>query len=347
MLLCSWGILVLPTPAQQLQEVVDQSSEFEVVTVLSGLDNPAGLAVRKIGQFDLFLSESGAGRVWQLSTKDPEQKQEVITGFATNRFNNQLPYQVGPLSLAFLTQRSKLIVGNSGQPNGKDQLSVFTLPQDGRVLDAQADITHSLGPQRGGPKVSAGSVNFLGISRVDNAPEMFLSVGGDNDQGIILKAGIEANRLVYLKPFGGRQQVSSNPGGIARIPSPRPPFLVVGNIGSYDTPKDGSLLFFVPNSGELAMKLSTGLHDIMSIIYSPSGQLYVADFAWIEESDGGIYRIEDVRVDGMQGCRAVKIANVSHPMDMAFSRDGSLYVTAFGPGENEKQGALLKITGSF
>ena len=137
------------------------------------------------------------------------------------------------------------------------------------------------------------------------------------------------------------------PAGIAVIPAPRPAFLVVALIGSRATPHDSRLAFFVPATGELAMNLPTGLHDIVSLAYSPSGQLYAADFSWHDEQAGGVFRIDDARVDGRQTCRAVKVASVVRPLGLVFTPDGSLFVTAFGAGENTKQGTLIKVTGDF
>ncbi|MCG8448708.1 MAG: hypothetical protein MI725_03885 [Pirellulales bacterium] len=346
-----WSLATYAAAQQQPESALsgDESSDFQVETLLSNLDNPTGLAVRlnrlKTGPYELLLAESGAGRVLQLTTDKPEGFREVIVGFPTNPFNNQLPYRVGPLGLEFLPARSKLIVGDSGQPDGRDLVSVYTLPADGKTLDA-TNRDHSVGPLRNNADADPGNVNFLAMTKA--AGMVFLSAGKEEDQGVILKAGIEANRLAYLQPFPGKRNTSGRaPGGIALIPPPRPSFLVVAEIGSLDSPGDSMLTFYVPSTGKAAMSLPTGLHDIVSLAYSPSGQLYAADFAWADEGAGGVYRLDDVRVEGKQGCRAVRIASVTRPLGMAFTRDGALYVTAFGSGKNEKQGLLLKITGNL
>jgi len=327
----------------------DESVNFRVEVVLRHLDNPCGLIARptrsKEGPYDLFLAESGAGRVLHVSTASPNDYRPVISGFPTNDFNKRLAFRIGPLGLAFLTPRSKLIVGDSGQPNGNDLVSVYTLPADGEVLDATKP-DHSAGPLRNRPGTDAGNVNFLSMAK--SGEMVYVSVGGDDDQGVILKAGIESDRLAYLKPLPTNASTSGGaPGGIAMIPPPRPTFLVVSQIGSFETPGDSSLTFYGPATGEKAMSLPTGLHDMVSLAYSPSGQLYTADFAWAEENAGGVYRLDDVRRAGKQGCRAVRIASITRPMALAFTSDGTLWVTAFGSGMNTKQGQLLKITGDL
>ena len=336
-------------PPASVVPIGDESASFEVETILSDLDNPCGLTVRPTrttsGPYDLFLAESGAGRILQLSTAKPDEFREVIVGFRTNPFNDHLPYRVGPLGLAFLT-RSKLMVGDSGNPSGSDLLSVYILPSDGKAVQASGP-DHSVGPLRNREGTDSGSINFLAMAKTDEL--VYLSVGGDDDQGVLLKAGINSNRLDYLQPLL-IEDASRRPaarGGIAFIPPPQPPYLVVAEIGSYETPSDSSLVFYIPATGEMAMSLPTGLHDMMSLAYSPSGQLYATDFAWSDAPSGGVYRLDDVRIAGAQGCRAVRIASIPHPMSLTFTSDGVLYVTAFGNGENEKQGMLLKITGEL
>ena len=38
---------------------------------------------------------------------------------------------------------------------------------------------------------------------------------------------------------------------------------------------------------------------------------------------------------------------IVRPFGLAFTPDGTLFVTAFGAGENAKQGTLIKISGDF
>ncbi len=333
----------------------DAAEEFQVQTVLSGLQNPAGLAVRPSrqteGPFQLLLAESGAGRVLQLSTADPENYREVITGFPVNRLTKRLPYKIGPLALALLTRSSspqahcKLIVGDSGRPAGNDLVSVYKLAPDGQALDA-GQVDHSQGPLRNSPGAESGNVNFFGI--VKSSEMVYLAVGGDDGEGVILKGGIQANRLAYLQPFAGKHATGGRAStGIAVPPPPRPTFLVVAETGTWDLPADSTLTFYVPSTGESVMSLPVGLHDMIALAYSPSGRLYALDFAWADEQAGGVFRLDDVRVDGQQACQAVRIASLIRPLGLAFTPDGTLYVTALGPGENDSQGTLVKITGNL
>lgn len=326
----------------------DESSNYEMETIHNELDNPGGLAIRsgsaKTGPHEIFIAESGAGRVIRVATDEPQQIDEVITGFSQGSFGDDPTYRVGPLGLAFLT-RSKLIVAGGSADTGKNTIGVFALPEDGAPLTA-VELDHSVGPIKTGASTDQGEPILFGLASTDIA---LFTTWAEESQGWVLKSGIESNRLAYLQPFVSTKNATGvgRPTGIAVIPSPRPPFLVVAQMGSFETPHDSLLSFFIPSSGDLAMSLPTGLHDIIALAYSPSGQLYALDFSWADEAAGGVYRLDDARVDGRQACRPVRIAAVTRPAALAFAPDGSLYVAAFGEGENARQGLLVKITGEF
>ncbi|NOZ40409.1 MAG: hypothetical protein GXP24_09305 [Planctomycetes bacterium] len=325
----------------------DESSDFQTEVLLADLDNPTGIALRPThatsGPYELYFAESGAGRVLRVATNALEQVDEVLVDFPLGTLGQRPEYRVGPLGLAFIS-RTKLVVSSKGESPGADVLASFTLPSDDSVLTA-AEQDHAVGPLKAELAAQVDDLQFGELVMADRM--CFLTTGGQ--KGWVLKSGIEANRLAYLQPFIDLQKKVGYgaPAGIALIPHPRPAFLVVALMGSRDTPQDSRLTFFVPSSGELAMNLPTGLHDIISLAYSPTGQLYAADFSWHDAQAGGVYRIDDARLDGRQTCRAVKIASIVRPFSLAFAPDGSLFVTALGEGDNTKQGTLVKITGEL
>ena len=327
----------------------DESADYLTEILLGNLDNPAGLALRPVqkknGPYDLFIAESGAGRVVRVSTNALTEVDEVVVDFPLGTFGQEPAYRVGPLSLDFIS-RAKLVVGAKGESPGADSLASYTLPTDSSALTS-VEKDHAVGPLKAKIASSVDDLQFAGLAMADRT--CFVTSGGVDSQGWILKASISANRLASLRPFIDLEKKVGfgGPAGIAIIPEPRPAFLVVALAGSRETPHDSRLAFFVPSTGELAMNLPTGLHDILSLAYSPTGQLYAADFSWHDEQAGGVFRIDDARVDGRQTCRAVKIASVVRPFGLAFTPDGTLFVTAFGAGENAKQGTLIKITGDF
>ncbi len=331
----------------------DESASFTAEAVLSGLDNPWGMVIRAgrdtSGPHELFVAESGAGRVIRISTDQPDKIQEAIVGFPVHSLASSPAVRVGPLGLAFLT-RTKLIVTGGRREDGKQEVRVYVLPGDNSRL-AYDEHDHSVGPLRTSDPSKTSAGDLLAIATDETAA--FITLGGDSAGGRILKADIEKNRLETLRPFVSHRESNglAAPAGITFTPSDRPQFLVVAEQGSFLAPHDSRLTFYTVENGRLALSLSTGLHDIMGLTYSPTGQLYAVDCAWHDSvqgtGQGGVYRLDDARQEGRQACQAVKVASVTRGVALAFAPDGALYVTALGDGENAKQGTVIKITGKF
>jgi len=327
----------------------DESAGFTAEAVLSGLDNPWGLVIRAgrdpLGPHELFVAESEAGRVIRISTDQPDKIQEAIVGFPVHSLASSPAVRVGPLGLTFLT-RTKLIVTGSRGEEGDREVRVYVLPGDNSQL-AYDEHDHSVGPMRTSDPSKTSAGDLLAIATDETAA--FVTLGGASAGGRILKADIEKNRLETLRPFVSHQKSNglAAPAGITFTPSDRPQFLVVAEQGSLNTPHDSRLTFYALETGRLALSLITGLHDIMGLAYSPTGQLYAVDCAWHDTGQGGVYRLDDARQEGRQVCRAAKIASVARGIALAFAPDGALYVTALGEGENAKQGTVIKITGTF
>jgi hypothetical protein len=343
----------LPAPPAYA-EPGDESAQFTVETLARGLDNPCGLAVRPGtpagGAYELFLSESGAGRVVRLTTDKPAEATPAITGFPIGEFGESAKYKIGPLGLEFIT-RAKLAVGTGGLPDGEDIVQVYALPPDGAPLSyEQAD--HQVGPTTAGPRSKTGEGNFFGLAKIDDDAEkaLFVTSKGDDAEGWVLKASMTANKLADLQPFIATRRVTGvpTPAAVTVNPKPRAHYLVVGQIGEVAGERDSVITFYGPASGEPALSLKTGLFDIAGLAYSlTSGDLYALDFAWAEPRAGGVYRIDAAQVEGRESARAVKIASVQRPTALAFTPDGTLYVTAFGERNSvdaPPSGVLLKIT---
>ncbi len=334
--------------AKNLLPLGDETANFSVATVLGNLDQPSGLVVRpsnaKNGPQQLFLAEGGAGRVIRTTTNQPNETTEVITGFAPSSFSEDPAIQLGPVGLAFLT-RTLLVVGGRSPQKPQGVLSVYQINNDNTVMTAE-NASHLAGPVRSGDSSATDDGLFFGLAKTEHA---LFSTWSNAEKGWVLKSAIEANRLAYLQPIATPKQ-SAHLGpttAIAITPSSRPTFLVVGRLGNFETPRDSTITFYVPKTAALAMSLDIGLNDLLALAYSPTGQLYAADFSQTDESLGGIYRLDDAYTAGQQACQAVKIASVARPTAMAFTPDGTLYVTALGPTDSPTQGVLLKITGKL
>ncbi len=111
-------------------------------TVVGGLDNPVAVAMRATGG-DLFVSESGAGRVVRITLGKDAKPEPAITGFPVGPSPDLPDLRVGPLGLAF-TASDYLVVGSGGEGPGKDAVRAFNLPADHKPLaldDAKKTLT--------------------------------------------------------------------------------------------------------------------------------------------------------------------------------------------------------------
>jgi hypothetical protein len=124
--------------------------------------------------------------------------------------------------------------------------------------------------------------------------------------------------------------------------------IVVGQFGENNKPHDSLLTFYSAKTGMKIMNLETGLYDITALAYSPKTKLlYATDFAWMAESEGGLFRLDSDPQNPATALKSVKIAPLDKPTAMAFAPDGTLYITVIGPKKADenapKEGKLLKI----
>ena len=343
-------------PEFDFKLAADESDKHVVETVLEGLNNPCGLLVRpgsaRPGTHEIFFSESGAGRVMRIATDAPQTAYVVIEGFQLSTFGSGPIFRIGPLGLAFADESNKkLAVGTGGRDDGQEVVQVFALPVGDEPIDASA-VEHYVGPI-GPTDEQGGEGNFFGLARTTEA--LFVTSNGDDSRGWVLKAEARGNSLSNLRRFIATREASSvtGPVGIVVNPKPNYGYLLVSQMGRSTDVRDSRLTFYSPYSGKLALDLALGLYDVVALAYSPnSGFLYAADFAWHDPQAGGVFRIDQVLIDGKQACQPVKVATVVRPTSLAFTPDGQLYVAAFGETANEDSdappsGALLKINGDL
>ena len=330
----------------QFAEPIDESASYQTEVLLSSLDNPTGIVFRpsqvKPEPHELLFAESGAGRILRISTNKPEEIEEVVTGFSTDELGDAIRFRVGPLALGFIT-RTKLAVTTFGGTDGPGQIACYaTRSGDAAITAKRTD--HVVNSPDDSNSTSSGFAGFAISGRTS-----FVSSLGEDGIVSLFKCPVEANRLRDLQPLVELEQPGDQVSlvGLTIIPPPRPAFLVAGLMGSASKPRDSRLTYLVPATGEQALNLPTGLNDIVCLAYSPSGQLYATDFSWTDEQAGGVFRLDDARIEGKQTCRAVKIASIARPFGLAFAPNGSLFVTSFGTGVNEKQGELIRIRGNL
>lgn len=339
-----WAFVVagLARAQNEFPPAGDESANYKTEVVSDGLDNPVGLTVwparEKGSSQTIYFAESGAGRILRFSTSEPSKTQEVVTGLRTDVIDGDLGFRLGPWSLGFITPTKLAVLGGSGE-EASDRISVFIVSDD-EVRSAK-ELDHQIEMGTGVRPIFPGVV----LSEI----YAYLSHGLADNTGYVFRSALIANRMDDPRQFFSNKNEQSLewPTGLCLSPPLRVQFLVVGFLGQMAEDRDSRVAFVQPSNGSIALKLFPGLFDILGLAYSPSGRLYVVDFAAREENSGGVYRLDDVRLNGYSACRAVKIASIVRPTSLAFDASGNLYVTSFGTGTNSKQGTITKIEGDF
>lgn len=310
---------------------VPVSADQKAETVLDGLNNPTGVAIQpETGT--VFVSDSGAGRVIRVVDGKAEN---VITDFPQDVYGKGPKYNIGPLGLAFI-DKDTLVVGGGGYKDGEELLRVYAVPAPGESIKAEK-MTSSFKLEA--TDALKGEGNFYGVTV--NSAGIFVTCNGDDTKGWIGKAHLAGQKVgPFERSIKTKEAVDVDaPTAITSRSGEKGDQLVVGQLGEISQPED-SLLTFYDTSGKLLLDLDTGLYDITGLAYSPKGQLYATDFAWLDTSKGGLFQLIRKVEDGQQVCEAKKIASLDKPTALAFGPDGSLYITVIGEPE---KGKLVKI----
>lgn len=335
-----------------------------VETIAAGLDTPMAVAIWPVSG-EVFVSESGAGRVVRVPPNKDAKPQPVVTGFAVGQSADLPELRVGPLGLAFTTS-DNLVVGSGGEGPGKDAVRIFAATPPGKSLTlADAKKTMTIKP---GDASKGGEGSFYGIAAVPYA--LFATSRGDAESGwvsrswIRMASGNKSEITLELRPFIDTTRLVHTGAPTALAVSKRGE-LVVSQAGKFDKNRDSRLTFYDPSNAKLLLNLPIGLFDVMGLAYSPqTGLLYAVDLAWADGKEGGkeggLYRLDASDTDGVLGIKPVKIAPLDRPTSLAFAANGTLYVTTLGPASSkpapgspaaapaaEKLGRLLRITGNL
>jgi DNA-binding beta-propeller fold protein YncE len=325
-----WLLIAAPAVAE----------DAKVETVLNGLHHPSGVAVQPGGlstRFQLFVSDTAAGRVIRLGSDASDGGIEVITGFPTTPIAKGPFGPLGPRGLLFVDD-DQLVVAATGI-NG-EAIRAYNVPEAGQVLRADQSRQQLKLDIRG-------SCYAMARTRANEyVPDLlvvsFAAVGG---RDVLLECRVQADFLGDLKLFGNEDAVLQLNAPMAVTVSASG-YVVVGQAGALNASRDSKIAIHNPADGAMIVSFDAELHDVVGLAYSPAtGNLYSVDFASAVPDDGGVYRIDDASSPGHPACRAVKVADVRHPTALAFGPDGALYVTAFGEADDD--GALVKITGGL
>lgn len=324
---------LLQVLAMLLVFAVPALADVETETVLDGLDNPCGVAIQpETGT--VFVADSAAGRIVRVVDG---KAQEVIVGFPQDVYGKGPKFNIGPLGLTFIG-KDTLVVGGGGFPDGEELLRVYNVPAAGGEAIKADDMvsSHSLAPT----DEIKGEGNFYGVAANKNS--IFVTCNGDDTKGWVSRARIKDGKVANFKRFLPTKEATEVDAPVAATISDRGE-LVIGQCGEVNVAEDSLLTFYNAKSGKMLLNLETGLYDITALAYSPKGQLYATDFAWMDTAEGGLFQLIK---DGKDAVKLKKITSLDKPTSMTFDGDGNLYITVFGTaeeGSDAKPGKLLKI----
>jgi len=310
--------------------------------VLTSLKNPRGVAIRpdSAGEpYEIFVAESGAGRIIKVASANPK-KIEAVVGFpapADGHFNSP-----GIQSLQFL-DRTRLVV--AGDDDGVPFVRLYELPETDTPLTAEHPKQDIQVP---GSDETASARTLRGIARSqpnDRVGDILVIIAWNNGKTTgLVSAPVRAGTLGDAVPL-----VDASPDLDANaIAVGAKGHIVVASSSDSERDRSAQLKFLNPLDRRNVMQLPVELSRIVALAYSPrSGNLYAANFPTQGDGKSGIYRIDDAGQRGAPACTATKIADIRHPTALAFAADGTLYVTSSGNPNTEDAGALVKVTGDF
>lgn len=319
-------------------------AEVNVADVVTGLDNPCGVAIQpETGH--VFVADSGGKRV--VRVVDGEVT-DVITGFPLDVYGKGPKYNIGPLGLAFLNQNT-LVVGGGGNIDDKELLRIYEVPAAGDKAISADDMKASFTLPANETLAAEG--NYYGVAVTKQG--IFVTCNGDDTKGWVARCQIKGKEYGPFERFIATKEATQVDAPVAITTSPDG-HLVVGQMGEITVPEDSLLTFYNAKNGKMLANLETGLFDIAALAYSPgeSPQLYALDFAWMTRdpdtgvnAEAALYHLVREIKDKKQTVKANKIVAIDQPTAMVFAADGTLYVTVGNPDDKSKAGKLIKITG--
>jgi hypothetical protein len=305
------------------------AQEANVVTVLSDLHDPRGIAVRPSDQQDkheIYVAEAGAGRIVRLSGDEIDAADDAITGF---------PEEAPPVALLFI-DRDFLVVGC----RGTTALRLFQFAEPAGSLSADSSKQQAI--------IEDGNLLVaLARTRANDkvADALVAAFAATDGKGSLAKIPLRASTLGEPTSLRSAQVVA--PMGITVSEQG---FIVLGDRDPSADSTRAHLKFLNPITGQPVMELSLELAGLAGLAFSPrTGHLYAIATAASVDTEGGLFRIDSKIESRKPGCEAVKVAAITSPTSLAFAPDGTLYVTDAGkPSDtNMHRGSLLKLPGNL
>lgn len=312
------------------------ADEVAVDTLLQDLQRPCSLAVRLGGtadRYELFIAESGAGRVLNWSNRTPHEARPAVTGFSRDS-TGELSARSGPTALLFLDPDLLLVASTADRRHGATH--AFELADGGPALTVDQAIDRLTGPI--GDSLTRSRANRF-------VTDMILSTGRGRPgkDARLYTSRVQAGVVGPPDAFWGESHSGRALPPLAVATSPAGHFVAVLADRSGSGPRC-RLVFFNPIDGGIELEMPLELSQVVSLAFSPTtGSLYAAEHAHEQHDRGGIYRIDDLSQPGQPACQAVRIAGLRRPTDLAFAPDGALYISTYG--DDSRTGRLMVLTG--
>ena len=256
------------------------TNSVAVRKVLTGLKNPHGVAVRPDGSgdsYEVFVAESGAGRVVKIRSEEPEKRIDVVSGFSTKPANDDSLSSAGVHSLYFVDHMRLVVAG--GDDDGAPFVRLYELPEPESPLTADQHKHEANVPETGKePNFDAHVFRSIARTQPNDRVGDFLLVAApaDGESTGFVEIPVRSGTLgdavpARLKNADGETQI----GGIT-----------VGNSGHViistnslgDSAQPSRLAFFSPLDRRIVMQVPTELRRVVALAYSPkSGNLFVAN----------------------------------------------------------------------
>jgi hypothetical protein len=317
--------------------VISPVSAQTVSVVMSGLDNPRGLAFGPGGA--LYVAESGRGGTGPSIFLRGQDRSYGPTGALTRLWRGRqtrvvtgLPSMVspdgeatGPQDVTFQGQDGAYVtIGFGGDPALRSDLgavgalfgTLIKVPKSGkwRVVSDVASYEASVNPA-GGP--------------VDSNPYGLLA-----SRGAIILTDAGANALLRVGAKGDISTLAVFPARPVRSTDAVPTAVVVGPDKAYYVSEltgapftDGEANVYRVVPGATPEVFRSGFKTIIDLAFGSDGSLYVLQHATGPVFFGGPGQVIRVSPDG---ARQVVISDLVQPTSLAFGPDRALYVTNRG-----------------
>lgn len=327
--------------------------------VVSGLDNPRGLAFGPEGA--LYIAQAGSGgdgpcgpgpegtrcygESGTISRYEPRTGNvtDVVTGLPSLATEEGQMFAIGPNDLS-LHGRGNLMftIGFSGDPAARE--SIFgtggaKLARIGRATpDGKWSLHEDLGQAEAerNPAGDEEDSNPYGILALPGAT-IVVDAGANTllqvrRNGAIAPLATFADRLVDAPPFlglpaGTQIPMDAVPTSVALGPDGN---YYVGQLTGFPFPVGAANIYRVPASGGAPTVFATGFTNIVDLTFGPDGSLYVVEIAkngLLAAFEGNDWTGALIRI-APDGTRTELVPGVlTAPGGVAVASDGTIYVT--------------------